>query len=72
MKRRPRLLAGLWFAGAALLAVGPTFGVLTLRQERYVAMAMCSWGFPSCRGGWPGPCSGSASCARGGGFCTRH
>lgn len=40
MKRHPRLLAGLWFAGAALLAVGPIWGVLAVRQGRPGAMMM--------------------------------
>lgn len=40
MTRRPRLLAALWFAGAALLAVGPIFGVLAWRQGRPVPMVL--------------------------------
>lgn len=40
MRRNPRVLAALWFAGAALLAVGPIYGVLTVRQGRPVAVVM--------------------------------
>lgn len=40
MRYCPRLLAALWFAGAALLAVGPVFGVLTVRQGRFVPMVL--------------------------------